>query len=214
MSGIKELKPYLRDHFTPVLRRLGFKGSGMHFRKVTANNYIYTVWVQADKWGEGCAVELGTALDFLPNTIGEVVVPNKVAVIDCEFRKWLTPPTDRQYWLYGKDGSFQEIAEDMARNFEVEGMQYFGQFGPFPEPLASLTVEDLDADNPASPLAKLCPPTMVRLALILTRLHLSLNNGKQASTFAEWGLRNIRDGSGSGSALIPIFQDLWSKAQL
>lgn len=120
MSCTKEFKPYLRDYFAPVLRSLGFKGSGMHFRKVTANHYIYTVWVQADKWGEGCAVELGTALDFLPTTVGEIVVPNKVTVLDCEFRKWLTPPTDRQYWLYSKDASFRDIAEDMTRHFEVE----------------------------------------------------------------------------------------------
>lgn len=76
MSCTKEFKPYLRDYFAPVLRSLGFKGSGMYFRKMTTSHYIYTVWVQADKWGEGCAVELGTALDFLPITLGQTLPSN------------------------------------------------------------------------------------------------------------------------------------------
>ena len=55
----------LKDEFAPELRNVGFKGSGRHFRRINGE-VINAIWIQGDKYGRGCAVNLGLHLTFLP----------------------------------------------------------------------------------------------------------------------------------------------------
>jgi len=62
-----DFKKLMKDYFAPIMRKHGFIGSGFNYRKIAENHYIYTVQIQADKYGEGCWIELGVTVDFLPN---------------------------------------------------------------------------------------------------------------------------------------------------
>lgn len=214
MIDTKMFKVLLREHFEPMLREYGFKGSGGKYRSAPMNHYIYTVVVQPNKYGGSCCVELGVYLDFLPNTIGIHVPHNKVTTYDCEFRERLSENENSAdlWWEYGKTESDAiESIEHMRETFERRGLLYFEQFKGFPLPFTSITHEDIEQGNrKVKVLGSL--PTAVRLALIISQVYLYIGNGIQAKLFAEWAMKKIGTGI-AGSGLIPNLKDIVEKAQ-
>ncbi|SCW57492.1 protein of unknown function [Paenibacillus tianmuensis] len=214
MIDTKVFKKLLKEHFEPVLRDCGFKGSGGKYRSAPTNHYIYTAVVQASKNGGSCCIELGIFLNFLPNTIGVYVPHSKVTPYDCEFRKRLSDHENSHdyWWDYGETESEAiKSIEHMRESFVRHGLLYFEQFQDFPSPLTSITLEDLEQGNQkVKALGSMT--TDIRLALTISQVHLYVGNGSQAKLFAEWALKKIGNGI-AGRALKPILKDIIEKAQ-
>ncbi|KXS40112.1 DUF4304 domain-containing protein [Methanolobus zinderi] len=206
-----EFKKLLKNEFSPALRNLGFKGSGFNYRKITNEHYIYTATVQSCTWGEGCWIELGVTTDFLPDTLGKEIDVKKVTPYKCEFRKRLKSPTSTindSMWPYGNTEDEANLSiEEMIQVFETEGIAYFDKFKNFPEPLSSITVEDIVTDIPRKNGLREYSMTEVRLALTLARVHTFLGNKNEAIELCNWGLENI----GRGIGLIEVFEDIKRK---
>lgn len=203
----KEIKDIIKDRFVPLLRNNGFKGSGLSFRKETNNHYVYALSIQINKYGGSFCVEMGVYIDFIPNSLGEIVQLSKVKPYDCEFRKRLSPNgVESFWWNYGGNTEYANEIDHLIKIFQENGLPYFKQFENFSEPLSSITIDDIEKNAPI--LKCLGAPLDTRLSLTLARLCQFLNKYNETITFCDWGLKNI----GRGTALIPIFEDIKREA--
>lgn len=196
----KEFRKLIKEQFAPKLHELGFKGTNQHFIKTTDNHYIYTLVIQADKYGGSCVMEMGVHLDFLPNTIGEFISTNKITTYDCEFRKrisnkinWLSRFFTGEHERWFEFGESEEEAFDIIRSMQEhfldQGMSYFSQFNEFPKSITTITMGEIV--NKAKKLEELGAPASLRLALLIARTHKFLGDDRKAHEFAQWGLNNI-----------------------
>lgn len=196
MIDISNFKELINMNFDPYIRQKGFQGSGLSFRKIINDHYIYTLKIQINKYGGSYCVDMGTYIDFIPNLIGDIVKPSKVTPYDCEFRKRLSPSYGSDYWWdYGN--SEKECIDNinkMINTFENFGLEYFDQFNSFPNPISIINIQDIEYE--ALKLKELSAPLDSRLALILARVHQYLGNSFEAINFCNWGLNNNTNGIG------------------
>ncbi len=197
-----DFKKMLKIEFAPLLHKYGFKGNGFHYRKITVDHYIYCLWIQIDKYGEGCWMELGVTADFLPDTLGKPIDIKKVAAYDCEFRKRLSKQNDEMWLFSDTEYKVNQSIHAMINEFETHGLEYFKQFIGFPNPLALITIDDIE--NKSSLIKKVSGPLDLRLALTIARIHIFIGNKKEALKFCEWGLSK----TGQSVGLIPYFQEI------
>ncbi|WP_161601557.1 DUF4304 domain-containing protein [Paenibacillus luteus] len=212
MINLKKFKQLLKETFEQELIKHGFNGTGGRYRTKPNDHFIYTVNIQADKYGGCCCVELGVFIDFIPNTLGVHVPLNKVSSYDCDFRWRLSDlEVEDLWWSYGEtEIEALENIGHMTKTFLEYGLRYYGYFIHFPESLTSISIEDIEQSNKnVNRLGEL--PTNIRLALVISRVHLHVNNNEQAISFAIWAISQIGDKQ-AGSALIPVFNEIIYKA--
>lgn len=212
MIDLKKFKQLLKETFEQELKKHGFNGTGGKYRTKPNNHFIYTVNLQADKYGGCCCIELGVYIDFIPNPLGVHIPLNKVSSYDCDFRWRLSDLEDEDlWWSYGEtENEALENIGHMTETFVEYGIQYFGCFINFPESLTSISLEDIEQRNKnVKRLGDVLPDT--RLALVISRVHLQVNNNEQAISFATWAINRIGDKI-VGSALIPEFNEIINKA--
>lgn len=205
-----EVRKLIKEEFVPILHANGFIGAGTSFRKITDNHYIYSLTIQMNRYGGSFCVELGVFIDFIPDTLGALVLPQKVKAYDCEFRKRLAPTGNTDFW-WRYDGHVQDTynnLDHLIRTFLDVGIPFFEQFNNFPEPLCSITIEDIV--NSAPILDSLASPLNLRLVLTLARIHQFLNHYDKTISFCDWGLKNI----GRATALTPDFEKIKEIAQI
>ncbi|OBZ12802.1 DUF4304 domain-containing protein [Bacillus sp. FJAT-26390] len=212
MIDLKKFKRLLKETFEQELIKYGFNGTGGKYRTKPNNHFIYTVNIQADKYGGSCCVELGVYIDFIPNPSGVHVPLNKVSSYDCDFRWRLSDLEDEDlWWSYGEtEIEALENIGHMTEIFVEYGLRYFEYFINFPESLTSTSIEDIEQSNKnVKRWGEL--PTDIRLALVISRVHLYVNNSEQAIYFAIWAINQIGNKL-AGSALIPVFNEIINEA--
>ncbi|MDQ0193383.1 DUF4304 domain-containing protein [Paenibacillus wynnii] len=202
----KEFRSLIKTELKPVLNELGFIGTNHHFIKRTNDHYIFTLVIQANKYGGSCIMELGVHLDFLLDEKN-----SNITVYDCEFRQRIQPKksfisklfkNNAEIWHeYGEDEeqAKQSIAS-MKSLFVSQGMDYFNQFKNFPNPLLTIDIEEIKKRSKR--LEQLGAPLDLRLVLLISKTHLYLGNKKDAKKYADWGLKNI----GRATLLIKEFE--------
>lgn len=214
----KDFRKLIKEHFKPRLINLGFKGNDHYFVKHTNEHYIYTLVIQANKYGDSCLMEVGVHLDFLPNTINEYLVPENITTYDSEFRKrilkktgWLNKLLNQKnedWFMYGNDEEEAiKTLDEMYKLFQEEGLKYFNQFRNFPEPLISISLGELKERS--KHLEMLGAPLDLRLALVIARIHKFLGDLEKADEYARWGLANIKNATG----LIKDFEGVFQRSQ-
>lgn len=180
----------MRDEFAPRLRDAGFKGSGLHFRRISGE-IINAISLQGDKYGGRCAVNLGLHLSFLPmNWTHELPDPQKIKEVDCEFRTRLAPKRKHDYWW--SYGGLLNPPSKSARHL----IDTYFEFG---EPLfeAFSTVEDIanmflpSQLNGKSFLKGFGGVTVPRIALTLAKVHAHMGNTPSSAEYARIGLQNL-----------------------
>lgn len=204
MSNKAEFKELIKDNFITLLRRSGFKGSEFSYRKITNNHYIHALSIQDNKYDDSCCIEMGVFIDFIPNSLGNVILSSKVTPYDCDFKKRLLPKGTADYWWkYGenKQEAIDSI-KNMVETYQDIGINFFKQFNDFPEPLNSITLEEIVSNDPK--LESLGVPLNLRLSMTLARLHMFLKNYAEAIKFCNWGLININE----ATALKPVFEEI------
>lgn len=120
-----------RDNFAPVMRELGFKGSGRHFRRVDGG-FVQTVNLQGSQYGGKFAVNLGLQPASIPNGVGETVDPKTIKEIECVFRNRLTYDGGDTWWPYGDDPKSKgDAAISAARLFREKALIHFQDHAQF-----------------------------------------------------------------------------------
>lgn len=192
----KKFRSLISEELKPTLNELGFVGTNHHFINRTNDHYIYTLVIQANKYGGSCIMEMGVNMDFLLDDKN-----SNITVYDCEFRKRIQPKrffinrlfrhSNTEEWhQYGEDEeqAIYSIAS-MKSLFLSQGMNYYNQFNSFPNPLLSINIEEIK--HQSKRLEQLGAPLNLRLVLLIAKTHLFLGNRKEAEKYADWGLKNI-----------------------
>jgi hypothetical protein len=114
-----------RDHLAPVIRDIGFKGSGRNYRLIT-DQFALAVNLQGSRYGTKFTVNLGVQPIAIPNVIGKAVDLKNFKEIECTFRERLTPDGRDTWWSYTDDAtSMRDAAQSAARLFRTNAMSQF-----------------------------------------------------------------------------------------
>ncbi|MDJ0759699.1 MAG: DUF4304 domain-containing protein [Woeseiaceae bacterium] len=193
----------LRERFAPELRKLGFKGSGNHFRRVRGE-VINAINIQGNKYGGSCAVNLGLHLAFLPyNWKSEIPDPTKIKEIDCEFRSRLAPGRRSDYW-WKYDGlltSPRKQVDHLVNTYLRFGEPMFARYESVEDVAKMISLDDVSRRKFVGAFGNV---SVVRAALTMARIHQHLGNRELAMLFAQAGMENI----GRATSLRPEFQTI------
>lgn len=134
-----------RDHLAPVIRDIGFKGSGRNYRLVT-DQFALAVNLQGSKCGTKFTVNLGVQPIAIPNVIGEPVDLKTFKESECTFRERLTAGGRNTWWTYTDDAtSRRDAAQSAARLFRTKAMSQFTERMSF---ILSATPETVGRGSP------------------------------------------------------------------
>jgi hypothetical protein len=134
-----------RDNFAPVVREMGFKGSGRHFRRLDGE-FVQTVNLQGSQYGGKFAVNLGLQPVNIPDVVGREIDPKAIKEIDCVFRNRLTYDGHDTWWSYGEDPkSKQESAVSSAQLFREKALLHFHERMQFAE---NISPEEIVKNGP------------------------------------------------------------------
>jgi hypothetical protein len=103
MISAAEFKKQIKKPLAGQLKTLGFKGSGFNYI-MDSDNFIFTIGIQASRWGGQCCVEFGIQPKDIVS-IGERKIDfKKLRYFQCEFRTRLaTNDGSDQWWDYSDD---------------------------------------------------------------------------------------------------------------
>jgi hypothetical protein len=184
-----DFRAQLKERLNPLLRGVGFFGSGTTFRRLS-DDVIRLVHVQGSRYGGSCCVNLAMHLTFLPTVLGDPTDPKKITEPLCEFRKRLAPDGRSDHWWdYG--ATEQEAAasvESLVDLFRRVALPHFERFRTFPGPFAGITPQVIISGD-----FRLLPGNMTaaRAALVMARISAHLGQQGQAREFAEVGLASL-----------------------
>lgn len=212
----------LRDEWTPLLRRLGFKGSGQRFQR-DLDQVVHVIGVQVNKYGGSCCVNLGLHLRFLPFTNNQFLAPGeKIRAESCEFQWRLTPPGYTDYWWAFEQGVKAhlplglldkastgpvEAAHHLIHTFETYGEPRFQTVATVAQVSEVIQVEDIERSWPISPLYSFTPG---RAGLTMARIYEYLGNWERASEFARAGLSRV----GQAKAVRIALEELLNRLEM
>lgn len=203
----KRFHALLRDRFAPELRKLGFKGSGIHFRRIRGD-VINAINIQGNRYGGSCAVNLGLHLAFLPlNWKDELPDLATIKEIDCEFRTRLAPKGKSDYW-WKYDGIFtssEKQVDHLVETYRHYGEPLFARYETVDSIAALISLDEISAGRFSNTFGAV---SVVRAALTIARVHQHLGNRTLAVEFARAGMENI----GRATSLIPQFMELLGDA--
>lgn len=185
----------LRTRFNPVLRTLGFKGSGRNFLRVRGET-INAINIQGSRHGGSVAVNLGLHFAFLPPLWTDTPKSaNTFKEIDCDLRTRLTPKPGYDYWWeYGQDeADAAAAATSVVNTFVKFGETTFERFNTPERVLDAVGIELLTA----STLTEFpWNSTKPRLALTLARICNHLGKDQQRVAYAQIGLTKLGRATG------------------
>jgi hypothetical protein len=186
----------LNREFAPALREMGFVGSGRHFRRIRGE-VIHALWIQGDKYGGRCAVNLGLHLSFLPvSAEGGPPPANEIKAAECAFTTRLAPGRAIDHWWRygGLLRSPVRSARHLIETYAESGEPLFQRYATV-EAVGDMASPDALRSGWAG--AGFAAATGPRLALTLARIHQHLGDETQARIYAEVGLAQL----GSAKAL-------------
>ncbi|MBU0761023.1 MAG: DUF695 domain-containing protein [Nanoarchaeota archaeon] len=208
-----EFKSLLKEKFSLMMRKHGFKGSGFNYVKEASNHYKHIVTIQASKYGCSCCIELGVFVDYFSKLEwNKELKDESIRAWDCEFRMRLTPDKKEDFWWeYGKTKKDALASIDnMIELFENKAFVLFDKFNSFPKPLISLTVKDLENKKHR----ELESHSALRVSLLIASTYKLLGNKNKSKQFANWGFKQIDPNGVVGTGLIPLFKAFRKKSTL
>ncbi len=198
----------LKQEFAPRLREVGFKGSGIHFRRIRGE-VINTINIQGNKYGGSSAVNLGLHLSFLPlawnNELPDLA---KIREVDCEFRNRLAPGRKADYW-WKYSGLFVSPAkqvEHLVRTYFEVGEPVFARYDSTDAIADAISLDDVLSGSYIDVLGGV---TNVRAALTMARIHEHLGDRDLAHAFAKAGLERVE----RATSLIPRFEEILERTK-
>lgn len=170
----------LTEKFAPRLREAGFRGHGIHLRRV-GPEVIHLIHLQGDRSGRGCAVNLGIQPTLLAD------VPAESTALEAEFRKRLAPPGRIDYWWRYEGWLFspRQRADFLIRCYFDHGEPWFRRYDSLDAILEALTIDRLEAEEQLSDLGNI---HRQQAAWVAARLYEKLGESSEQKRLAEYGL--------------------------
>lgn len=193
----------LRRRLNPVLRSLGFRGSGGHFIR-TRGVTINALNIQGSKSADGCFLNLGLHFDFLPpNWLMSPRPDWKWKEIDCELRwRVRAPNRDGDMWPYGETAQeAEQQAADLVEQYSSVGEPVFERFA---SPAAVAEVVTLETLRKGRFEHAPWHTTQVREAMTMARIHQWLGSPDRAAEFARLGLEHLGSAAGLRATLLEL----------
>lgn len=114
-----------RDHLAPVIREMGFKGSGRNYR-LAKDQFALAVNLQGSRYGGKFTVNLGIQPIVIPNAIRKTVDLKSFKEIECTFRERLSADGRDTWWSYTSEAtSMIDAAQRAASLFRTNAMSQF-----------------------------------------------------------------------------------------
>ena len=199
----------LKEDFIPLIRNIGFKGSGQNFRRIK-NEIIHTINIQGNKYGGSCCVNLGLHTTFLPLCWDPSKLPDVKTIkeVDCEFSLRLAPSGKHDYWWkYSGNGLLGNTSKSIIHlisTFNEVGQSYFDHYSSIESIIQQLSIEDLSSSDYLNKLGGVIP---IRGALTMARIYKYLGDKNKQREYALWGLKNL----GNATALKDELEQLANK---
>ena len=184
----------IRDHLAPLLRADGFSGSGRTFRR-TVGAWIHVLNVQGSRYGGQFAVNLGLQPIAIPDVLGNVSDPKRIAEALCEFRRRMSDSEARLDKWWKHDATPESMAAavcDAASTYDKVGRRLFDN--------ATSEAADLNTVTPDAFIAgrfnfQGFGSTNCRMALALARLRKVRGQLAESQAFAAYALEQVGSAS-------------------
>lgn len=165
---------------TPILRSLGFKGSGQNYRKEMPDA-VMIINFQKSSGGEHFYINLGVQPLFVPSESSDTPDPKSIKEYECIFRNRVEAPAPLLGWPYDLPLSMlDELTAKLVAAYE----HYLSPLAQIPGPVTELTPEQFKAQAGDSIFGSAHPA----FALHFARIALARGNRDRAKSFAELGL--------------------------
>ena len=104
---------------------------------------------QGSRSSEGCFLNLGAHLTFLPPEGGLDVPPARFDDAHCAFRIRVSRPGSSEAWPYGRDETQALVTiREMATEWRAQALPFFQMYGSFPDAfIAQLSAHHPDGDR-------------------------------------------------------------------
>ncbi|WP_341487096.1 DUF4304 domain-containing protein [Pararhizobium sp. A13] len=185
MEKALSLEASIRNHFAPVLRRDGFKGSGRIFR-ATVGDMICVVNVQGSVFGGRFAVNLGVQPIAVPSVTGAITDPKKIVESSCEFGRRLSDEGVDHWWDYSDQTTLDRAVDEAARMYQKVGRSFFERFTSSDNELREIAPDSSIPHGYAADLRT----SEARLFRALAHMRLVANKADEAVRFAKMALAN------------------------
>lgn len=184
-----EFKNLVKDHFSPKLRSIGWKGSGFNYRKIEENHVIKVFGIQGSWMGGSVCCETAIHFDFFSDLTGKS--KNKVTYASCVIRQRLSPKGEGDYhwWFRNKEEENIKSIKEIWEAFKNHGQKFYEEFDDFPSPFDKIDVQDLISNKHYKLLNKYKIYNDINFAWVLKEINQFIGNMAKAKQFSEYGMR-------------------------
>lgn len=188
-----KFRKLLSKHFSPNIRKLGWKGSGFDYRKIQDNHVLNLFGIQGSWMGGSVCCETAIHFDFFPDLSGQNDVEN-IKYASCILRDRLSPDgTGDYHWRFSESEEQNiESVKSIWTTFEKHGLRFYKDFENFPYPFDSIKVEDLQ-DNNYRVLGKYHITNGIEFARLLKEINMFIGNRPLAIEFSEYGIEKANE---------------------
>tara|TARA_R110002074_G_scaffold149035_6_gene301328 strand:- start:14523 stop:15197 length:675 start_codon:yes stop_codon:yes gene_type:complete len=185
-----DFRKLVAKHFSPSIRKLGWKGSGFDFRKIEDNHVVNIFGIQGSWMGGSVCCETAVHFDFFSDLSGQKDF-NKTKYSSCLLRSRLSPDGEGDYHWVFSDNQTQNIesVKSILKAFENHGLNFYKEFQDFPHPFVDIRVMDLEVNNNYKVLDKYYVGNGMGIARFLKEINLFIGNRTVAEEFSEYGIK-------------------------
>ena len=187
-----EFKKLITNHFSPKIRKMGWKGSGFNFRKIEENHIVKIFGIQGSWMGGSVCCETAIHFDFIPDLAGKS--SSKISYASCIIRERLSPKGEGDFHWQFRNKEEENIKSiiQIWEAFKTHGQTFYKDFDNFPKPFDQIEVNDLSNRN-YKLLNKYHIYNHINFAWILKEINQFIGNSKKAKEFSEFGIQETID---------------------
>ncbi len=194
----QEFRKQIGKYFGAKMREFGFKGSGFNYI-LYSESYVYTIGLQASRYGGSFCVELGIQPKEITNNGFQDLDFTKLKYYNCEFRTRLSKERKGANWWDYNDSELKnlETIDDVIHSISKYALPVINSFKNDTQLLERVQISDIKNRFIPIPAIKdgLTPMTTdIRLAWALAVV-IEKTNPKKSLEFAKYALKHDKSPS-------------------
>ncbi len=185
-----EFKKLVAKHFTPEVRKLGWKGSGFNFRQETDSPVVNIFGIQGSRWGGSVCCETAIHFNFLHDLTHNQIDISKTTYASCMIRNRLSPQGEGDYhWNFrdNEEDNVKSISQILSA-FKTHGTNFYNEFVDFPHPFDKITPGEIANNRGYRILGKYFLLNLIDFCWLLKEINLKIGRPAVAKEFSELGL--------------------------